>query len=65
MQPTSFDNVNIDSVELMWEFPDDTVDNQIVQYVLALGSDNVRSIFVIGSETSVVIGDLLPGSSYI
>ena len=27
MQPTSFDNVNIDSVELMWEFPDDTVDN--------------------------------------
>ena len=65
-QPT-FDNVNIDSVELMWEFPGGTVDNYIVQYVLALdgfASDNVRSIFVIGSETSVVIGNLLPGSSY-
>ena len=62
-----FDDVNIDSVVLMWEFPGGTVDNYIVQYVLALdgfGSDSIRSIFVVGAETSVVIGNLLPGSNY-
>ena len=62
-----FDDVNISSVVLMWEFPGGTVDNYIVQYVLALdgfGSDNVRSIFVVGTEMSVVIVNLLPGSIY-
>ena len=62
-----FNNVNIDSVVLMWEFPGGTVDNYIVQYVLALdgfASDSIRSILVIGTETSVVIGNLLPRSIY-
>ena len=51
----------------MWEFPGGIVDNYIVQYVLALdgfASDNVRSIFVVGTEMSVVIDNLLPGSIY-
>ena len=57
------------SAVLNWVNPGGTVDLYTVEYVLARDSDgfdsaNVLSVIVNGSETSVVVSDLLPGASY-
>ena len=57
---------------VMWEFPGGTVDTYLIQYVLSrigflvgVTSGSVRNATVNGNETSAVIGDLLPGSTYV
>ena len=51
----------------MWKFPGGTVEAYVMQFVLAVygfDSNNVKNVTVGGSETSVVISNLLPVATY-
>ena len=67
-----FDNVTSSSALVMWQSPGGNVDKYIVQYVLAhdgcdsgrINESDVKNITVNGSDTHVVVGNLLPKSTY-